>query len=897
MNYNMHTNDQNLQLQNITPKGYNFKHDDPFDKYNQYVDYLFKKGLGGQGKYVFTTNYIRISSENQKLQSNNLLTKTLHLINDNPFSYVGTTLRIKFDKQNDINVNDQILIYGIPEKNIILRTKIGNTNSIEFANGFPYLTFHTFGNITPTNAMPYADRMKYKSMTISLSGFTGDTSTQWTFNFSNYIVSKTQSLSNYDIRIEENVYAVDPTSNPINMLISTCTVDQYGKVIGIDLNAMLYQTTNSLLRWKDPANPLASLQSIPNDYFTDGINLLTSASLLPVPLTPMTFYDYVYYVERCQNILRPLFFTKMTSPPTTNFSLQYSNANKTYQQNVTITMPQNTVISTTGTIGNIQTSFLNQSHRMYLTSDDIMHELNNNYVVTQYPTDTEFYVNLTVPYKPNQFNYNFQIGQSFLSYSVYDPTISDVSITFHHIGGIQISELNSVNANDMKVISSIENNYIEILPKLKQNGLYTENFGGKLATIEIITTNEYQGESSLYLSKCYTNVVMIRMIDSLFHKTHNSFDSKIVNGELCGNTGLYWENMDDGNYVYSIFIPNGNYTQDELKNQIEKMSQQIFRFNGTIITSKKNKLTCDFNSITNSVSITNTSYYYPIISPFIKNVTLNDINNPLLPAYNDIENNYYKFPQGDFYKQHQNLSEFSQGYVLKIYHPTHKLIVGQIITISGSLNVNVIPSEYINGVHEIMRIIDENNYDIFIPRVNIGPISQITGGTCVTISYPIKFRLRMDYNNTLGKELGFRNVGESTSITPFNYTILNTDKYENELQQMSNEEIKSLGFNLDNYTQLFILCDGLNKISNAFGNEPEIKEYFYKINMKYDACYSTFTDAPLYFSNPININNLLFNYVTKNGVQYDFKGKPHHFVLEIMTLNEVPDGTTIGAKT
>ena len=61
--------------------------------------------------------------------------------------------------------------------------------------------------------------------------------------------------------------------------------------------------------------------------------------------------------------------------------------------------------------------------------------------------------------------------------------------------------------------------------------------------------------------------------------------------------------------------------------------------------------------------------------------------------------------------------------------------------------------------------------------------------------------------------------------------------------------------------------------------------------------YNTFSNTPLMYVEPLRkLERLTLEFVTPDGQLYDFNGNDHSFVLEIITLEEIPNTTSIQRK-
>jgi len=196
-----------------------------------------------------------------------------------------------------------------------------------------------------------------------------------------------------------------------------------------------------------------------------------------------------------------------------------------------------------------------------------------------------------------------------------------------------------------------------------------------------------------------------------------------------------------------------------------------------------------------------------------------------------------------------------------------------------------------------------NNINLNTPRTNTG------GGNGVYIYVPLPFRLYFNYPDTIGKQLGFRNVGDENSIYAFNITISNNDAYATEnikidengrryvydksgnLMILKNNAIKMNGYD-------YILL-AIREFANiiTISDIKTLSNYFAKINLKHNVTdymiYDTFVNTSSLLYNPIDLSQLTISFYAPDGSIYDFCGINHSFVLEITSINFIPDETEI----
>ena len=545
-------------------------------------------------------------------------------------------------------------------------------------------------------------------------------------------------------------------------------------------------------------------------------------------------------------------------------------------------------ISPAGTpyVGNIPINFLNGTHRIYFTNpdttqNDIVNIPSNN-VVSKI---NGFYILLPKEY----------IGiQSINS--------MNISITFNHIGGIPINKINAEypidndHINGYHIINSVTKNTITILLNKKSyykskrtvnNVLIEEEipFGGTNITIskilEIKTGYSNQNYYKIYLPNLYHNVFKIRMVSTAFPNTMKIFDR--INKQ---NTKLYWQNQDDGDYIYNINIPSGNYSITDLQTIIQSNIYNIERkyYTTDVNTSYNNKnyISVSIDQVTNLVTFK--SYRESIITK------------PII---------YIDPPPPES-------GEGVELYKLTIKQIAHGLQVGDSITFSGFIATRGIIDTYLNTSHIVTFVLSEDTYIIELKNINLsnGTRTDTQGGYSCKIYVPNKFRLLFNYPDTFGRELGFRNVGNLTSITKFNNIITNADAYDNEftiiddvdntklyvLDQSGNKNVlinNSIKMSGEDYVYMYIREFG--NIVTEFTNMGIIN-FFSKINfygLPGKIIYDSFVQSVCTLDEPVDLTELNISFYGQNGKLYDFNGVDHSFVIEIMNVDYTPTETEI----
>ena len=93
---------------------------------------------------------------------------------------------------------------------------------------------------------------------------------------------------------------------------------------------------------------------------------------------------------------------------------------------------------------------------------------------------------------------------------------------------------------------------------------------------------------------------------------------------------------------------------------------------------------------------------------------------------------------------------------------------------------------------------------------------------------------------------------------------------------------------------------------NKIVNKVRVKDVFYRINLQDNRsfsenngirdpiAYDTYSNTPLHFTEPLKkLNRLTLRFFTPDGDLYDFNGQDHSFTLEIVTYEEIPQGTSL----
>lgn len=442
-------------------------------------------------------------------------------------------------------------------------------------------------------------------------------------------------------------------------------------------------------------------------------------------------------------------------------------------------------------------------------------------------------------------------------------------VTYMHLYGIPIKNINAnypVNASSVygfqTVHNIIDNNTFQIVVDYIANNTILSCGGNNICINQITNTiNGYPNNNHyiISLNKTFYNVMKIKLISTEFPNT-----AKIINDSPLSrqNNLLYFQILDDGEFIYKINITPGNY---DINGLITEIQNNIALLNRVSHPELQNTNTYTYlSTLLSTVQINVNSSRFTV--QFYGQIT---IDNPFSISAS---------------------SSLPNVYILEVNHPNHLLQVGTQILIQNSLDIGTTPNYVINSSFNISEIIDKNTYKIQLPKYNplsnSSTVSNIGGGLSVTIRYPLQSRLLFDQAGTIGNIIGFRNIGQANSITSWNYTITNNTPYINDLLVDSvgnsiNSSIINNYINLngDNY---IILANPLFKNSIDTGG---ISGVFAKLLLAGPPGYilfNQFIQLGDEFNDGIqSLSELEWYFYFPDGTLYSFNNIDHSFTIEI----------------
>ena len=195
------------------------------------------------------------------------------------------------------------------------------------------------------------------------------------------------------------------------------------------------------------------------------------------------------------------------------------------------------------------------------------------------------------------------------------------------------------------------------------------------------------------LKQSFNNVVRIELLS-----TEIPFIDFLINSSGPNkNNKLYWKHYDDGNNIYELSIPEGNYDGTNLISKISELINKVERIGSTIEKPIYNIFEIDLNSYTQEITF--------------KPYKLNNLPNSL--SINLVDINNIKYVK------------------LSVYHPGNLVSQLDTIEISGAIKIgSIIDSTYLNKTHTVYEInVTEQTYSVLL-----GPLNEITNQTIIDIN-------------------------------------------------------------------------------------------------------------------------------------------------------------------
>ena len=461
--------------------------------------------------------------------------------------------------------------------------------------------------------------------------------------------------------------------------------------------------------------------------------------------------------------------------------------------------------------------------------------------------------------------------------SIYEIT-DFYKITFLDLNGIP---LNGINANYpisyerlqgyQQVYEIIDNNTFTI--NTNYNALSNGTSGGKTVQImKIINTEEGYPNANTYtiqLKKNFNNVVRIELVSTEFP----FIDYLVKSSGPNQNNIIYWKHLDDGNYIYSASIPEGNYDGINLLSTLQTNMNNVPRISSTPENIVLNNFTINLNTFTQEVTFSAFKTESIPNSFQIDVVNINTIT-------------YLR---------------------LTILHPNNLVEVNDKITITGATTIGVVSSTTLNSSFIVYEINKNNNtYSVLLGTITqLSATSNLTatfagnGGGGINVITRAKVSLLFNYSNTLGNILGFRNAGSSNAITPYNSIISNFNNYtiDNRINSVGNLVTSNVLLNLTGVNNYYLLYINDYELINNNSSQLPCFAKILLSGIPGDILYNTFINYPMEFDYPIlTLNQLKIQITYGDGTLPDFRNINHSFTLKITELINYSRNTGINSK-
>ncbi len=516
-------------------------------------------------------------------------------------------------------------------------------------------------------------------------------------------------------------------------------------------------------------------------------------------------------------------------------------------------------------LGNVPINLINGKHKIKvkLTEDDIHPDC--NILDPSYLNYDPNHFFIVLPKKMHSVNppydlreYNFKLSLLYVSGMPLDQLNAKYPIDKHHKHGHHM-------------IKQVTDDGYHI--DMHHKALKTMKGGGFNVTvckiIDIECGYPCPNNYKIDLGRTFNNIVSTRLISSEIPNV----DKVIKDCPLeCANNKIYWNVLDKGNTTYHLKIDPGNYTMTELVKRIE----------------------CEFNKDPQMhMEIDVDTYTDKVTFKCFKKTVLCQ---PIIAIEPEVDT---------------NLGVTNIGiYKLQIKHPKHGILyAGVKIHVLGSTSYLGIPEDIINTKHIITKIIDDDTYEIELPKFNpTTTILKTNGGATVTIMVPDMFRLRFDKHDTMGKILGFKDPCHPTSVTPYKTKISNWDDYDYGICKKSKNCSKSCSKHnvpqLREGEYMLMIAEPLYTLDSVGPVKRAYAKILYgtQLNLPEDltgnTLFNTFVRTSKFYEDPLNeLSELTISFVNQNGDLIDFGNRDHSFTLEIVTVNDIPEGAGITANT
>ena len=516
---------------------------------------------------------------------------------------------------------------------------------------------------------------------------------------------------------------------------------------------------------------------------------------------------------------------------------------------------------------------------LYVTLNNVLgNRVNYNYInelpVTLFNTTHKIYLRKSVHDNLDPDYYYIKITQTPINTYIQSDQEENNYVTIKqlNLAGIPLNIINAdypLSTSQQKgnhIVYDVEDDYFTIELDMKASeSVITGNKNIRIGIVDRETpgypdANNYEFE----FARTFNNVVKIDIVSLLFTNSE-----KIIKDfpDSEQNNKLYWQNLEDGDNIYSLEIDAGDYTDEKLANVIKEKWEATPRVN--------------FESLFEYSSTDPNKRIYPINYSKVDVVINRDTDIAKFTAYNQVYIPLCITKQSNTYDDGYNR--------IIINHKSHSLQVGDKITISNAISTEGIPANKLNKEFVIEKIINENRYELKLDLYNEEEsVTNNNGGNEILITYPLKIKMFFDRTDTMGKILGFRNTGNSLSVTQFSNEITNKMPYENDFiyntvgkTEAPSGEVRHGTFNDNGHRYVAMTCN-LFESNLKVGHIKNLFAIILNNGLPGQRIYEFYKTLQNTFNRPIStLSSIQFSFYTPDNNLYNFNGEEHVLVLEI----------------
>jgi hypothetical protein len=423
------------------------------------------------------------------------------------------------------------------------------------------------------------------------------------------------------------------------------------------------------------------------------------------------------------------------------------------------------------------------------------------------------------------------------------------------ITNIISSDFYQVNLNGSATIGLNDNTSLNYLVGVTGVG------GNNINISKIVDVIEGFPEANQFkynLGKNFNKVRKIRLLSTEIPNTEKIIRKYPANKQ---NNLLYWQNVNDGDYIYSIEVTPGNYSTDDLASEIQNQIIQVPRISQVTNTDPTKIINLNNHFVTINLTQSNNKF------------TISFYTTAILTKA--IKKSTYKYTDG--YDR------------IIVNHINHKLSAGDFILVQYAVATESIPTATLNGTFVIEQIIDTDNYQIKLSKYNSDTFNtDVTGGgDAINLLTPLRSRLLFNTTGTIGDLLGFRNVGDYNAITAYSTQITNYTEYEldtdlNSIGIFTKDLISNNLLNLGGYNYIFLTINYIFKDSIDMKNITNIFAKLLLSASPNNVIYNDFIQLGQEFMEVINsLSDIEFSFYSPDGILFDFNNIDVSFTIEL----------------